>query len=124
MSTNKPSSLRTEVFEGLVPALVDLVAAIHRDDEPVNVHKQSVCQAVRTSWDSHPSTYPQTDPQTNIFKQRMASAKEITDNLPGGEMSLSDQDEVIAMLKALRDQKRLVHHLPTACMFYSADTNT
>jgi len=52
------------------------------------VHKQSVAQA------------------TNVFKQRMAAAKEIVDSLPGGEMSLSDQDEVIAMLKALRDQKR------------------
>lgn len=36
----------------------------------------------------------------------MAAAREIIDHLPGGEMSLTDQDEVIAMLKTLRDQKR------------------
>jgi len=47
MSTNKPSSLPTDAFEGLLPALVDLVAAIHHEDEPLNVHKQSVAQAVR-----------------------------------------------------------------------------
>lgn len=58
--------------------------------------------------------------QTNVFKQRMVAAKEIVDSLPGGEMSLSDQDEVIAMLKALRDQKRFVHDF-LLFMYYSTN---
>jgi hypothetical protein len=35
----------------------------------------------------------------------MATAKIIIDNLPGGEMLPSDQDEVIKMLHLIREQK-------------------
>lgn len=38
----------------------------------------------------------------------MARAREVVEKLPGGEMSLSDQDEVIAMLKTLRDEKKYI----------------
>ena len=120
MSTNKPSSLPTDAFEDLLPALVDLVAAIHCEDEPLNVHKQSVAQAVRVyeTLSSHGVLSVVFVSQTNVFKQRMAAAKDIVDTLPGGEMSLSDQDEVIAMLKALRDQKRSVHDFPAVYILF------
>ncbi|KAF8321763.1 hypothetical protein DL93DRAFT_2032265, partial [Clavulina sp. PMI_390] len=79
-------TLPTDVFERLLPALVDVVSAINNEDQTVLAHKQA----------------------TEIFRQRVATAREVVENIPGGEMSIRDQDEVIAMLKALRDQKRLV----------------
>jgi hypothetical protein len=38
----------------------------------------------------------------------LAQAKELVENLPGGELLIEDQDEVIQMLEALRDRKRYV----------------
>ena len=46
--------------------------------------------------------------QTNEFKEILTKAKLLAANLPGGDMSLSDQDEVIQMLEKLRDYKRQV----------------
>jgi hypothetical protein len=46
-------------------------------------------------------------PQTNDFKNALNQAKEIAMALPGGELSIEEQDEIISMLENLRDQKRL-----------------
>jgi hypothetical protein len=43
---------------------------------------------------------------TNDFKNTLSQAKDLAANLPGGELTLSEQDEVIRMLEAVRDQKR------------------
>ena len=40
------------------------------------------------------------------FKDGLAKAKTIAANLPRGQLALHEQDEVIAMLKELRDSKR------------------
>jgi len=42
---------------------------------------------------------------TNELKETLANAKKAATNLPGGDMSLADQDEVIKMLEQLRDYK-------------------
>jgi len=44
--------------------------------------------------------------QTKEFKDMLSKAKQLATTLPGGDMSLSDQDEVIQMLEELRDYKR------------------
>jgi hypothetical protein len=44
--------------------------------------------------------------QTNEFKGALAQAKDLVTSLPGGELLINDQDEVIRMLETLRDRKR------------------
>ena len=44
--------------------------------------------------------------KTNDFKNSINQAKELALGLPGGEMLIEDQDEVIAMLEELRVRKR------------------
>jgi hypothetical protein len=53
--------------------------------------------------------------KTNDFRGAVVRAKELAAGLPGGELLVEDQDEVIAMLEKLRDRKRyvLVIHLST-----------
>ncbi|KZT09082.1 uncharacterized protein LAESUDRAFT_648182 [Laetiporus sulphureus 93-53] len=43
---------------------------------------------------------------TNEYKESLRQAKEAANALPGGELSLEEQDEVIDMLERLRDRKR------------------
>jgi len=40
------------------------------------------------------------------FKEGLTKARNIATNLPGGQLALHEQAEVIAMLKELRDSKR------------------
>lgn len=44
--------------------------------------------------------------QTNEFKDALNKAKTLVNALPGAELLVEDQDEVIAMLENLRDKKR------------------
>jgi hypothetical protein len=44
--------------------------------------------------------------QTNEFKSALNQAKELAAHLPGGELLIEDQTEVIKMLTELRDRKR------------------
>ncbi|KAJ6473270.1 hypothetical protein C8R45DRAFT_1012832 [Mycena sanguinolenta] len=43
---------------------------------------------------------------TNEFKSALNQAKELATNLPGGELLIEEQIEVIGMLTELRDRKR------------------
>ena len=47
-------------------------------------------------------------PQTNDFKAAMRQAKDLAMSLPGGELLISEQDEIIAMLETLKDRKKFV----------------
>jgi hypothetical protein len=49
-----------------------------------------------------------TCPQTNDFKAAMKQAKDLAMSLPGGELLITEQDEIIAMLEALKDRKKFV----------------
>ncbi|KAH9945578.1 hypothetical protein B0H21DRAFT_426862 [Amylocystis lapponica] len=42
---------------------------------------------------------------TNDFKESMRQAREAATTLPGGELSVAEQDEVIAMLERLKARK-------------------
>ncbi|KZT22089.1 hypothetical protein NEOLEDRAFT_1072219 [Neolentinus lepideus HHB14362 ss-1] len=43
---------------------------------------------------------------TNEFKDGLARARELADGLPGGELLIQEQDELISMLEQLKEQKR------------------
>ncbi|EPQ61149.1 hypothetical protein GLOTRDRAFT_113585 [Gloeophyllum trabeum ATCC 11539] len=43
---------------------------------------------------------------TNDFKDSLARARELADGLPGGELLIQEQDELIDMLQSLKEQKR------------------
>ncbi|KJA13621.1 hypothetical protein HYPSUDRAFT_151399 [Hypholoma sublateritium FD-334 SS-4] len=42
----------------------------------------------------------------NNFKNALAQAKDVSGNLPGGELRIEEQDDLIYMLETLRDRKR------------------
>ncbi|OJT13204.1 hypothetical protein TRAPUB_10223 [Trametes pubescens] len=48
------------------------------------------------------------DEQTKEFKDAMKEANEFATTLPGGELSVEEQDEVIGMLENLKERKRYV----------------
>ncbi|TRM62439.1 hypothetical protein BD626DRAFT_548763 [Schizophyllum amplum] len=43
---------------------------------------------------------------TNDFKRTLAQAREFAMTLPGGELVVEDQDQVLQMLTRLRDKKK------------------
>ncbi|PPQ83186.1 hypothetical protein CVT24_002258 [Panaeolus cyanescens] len=43
---------------------------------------------------------------TNEFKNAITQAKDYAVNLPGGELVIEEQDQVIAMLETLKERKR------------------
>lgn len=44
--------------------------------------------------------------QTFELKEALAKAKELANSLPGGELMLEEQDELIRLLESVRDHKR------------------
>lgn len=49
--------------------------------------------------------------QTNDLRDSLKEAKEAASSLPGGELSVEEQDEVIAMLERLKARKKCVYRL-------------
>jgi hypothetical protein len=47
--------------------------------------------------------------QTNAFKNAISQAKDVAVNLPGGELTIEQQDAVIRLLERLRERKRCVY---------------
>ncbi|KAJ7663046.1 hypothetical protein B0H17DRAFT_1092990 [Mycena rosella] len=81
--------LPAALFESLLLKLVAVLELTQRPEGTVTPQaKQAVLQA------------------TNDFKSTLTHAKELAAGLPGGELLLADQLEVIAMLTVLRDRKR------------------
>ncbi|KAF8972511.1 hypothetical protein BDZ97DRAFT_1649490 [Flammula alnicola] len=88
MSTNVfPISL----YEELLPKLVAVLELTQQDAGMSNPQaKQKLLQA------------------TNNFKAAIAQAKDFAINLPGGELVIEEQDDVINMLDTLKERKRQV----------------
>ncbi|EFI28565.1 hypothetical protein CC1G_13592 [Coprinopsis cinerea okayama7 len=86
------NTVSSALYESLILKLVT-VLEITRESEGITTPqaKQKLLQA------------------TNDFKNSLAQAKEIARNIPGGEFTVEEQDEVIEMLETLRDRKRLAH---------------
>ncbi|KAL5534492.1 hypothetical protein ACEPAG_954 [Sanghuangporus baumii] len=85
MSTH---SFPDPVFESLLEKLARAVEVAQTSESTLNPQtRQAIFQA------------------TSAFKDSLSKAKELANTLPGGEMLIKDQDEVIAMLESVRDQK-------------------
>ncbi|KAG8864950.1 hypothetical protein FRB96_003538 [Tulasnella sp. 330] len=83
------ASLPVDTFEGLLPALTNILKVVYDvGDSEEAQHKLAITAA------------------TDALKEKLARAKELVESLPGGEMLLEDQDEPIAALERLRDQRR------------------
>ncbi|KAG9047287.1 hypothetical protein FS837_002595 [Tulasnella sp. UAMH 9824] len=92
------TSFPISAFESLQPALIKVLKAVHDagDSDELSVP----CIAPRlTTAEGH------SEQQTNELKERIAEAKSLIDALPGGEMLIEHQDEVIKALEQLKAQK-------------------
>ncbi|KAF8236950.1 hypothetical protein L208DRAFT_1390013 [Tricholoma matsutake] len=82
-----PSSL----YEGLLEKLVIVLELAQKNEGVVTPSaKQAILQA------------------TNDFKSALNRAKDLAANLPGGELRIEEQDEIIEMLETLKSRKRYV----------------
>ncbi|KAK7019640.1 hypothetical protein VNI00_018025 [Paramarasmius palmivorus] len=88
MSTN---TLPTALFQNLLSKLVTILELTQNPEGIATPQgKQAILQA------------------TNDFKASLMQAKELAGGLPGGDLLIEDQDDVIDMLMTLRDRKRCV----------------
>ncbi|KAJ7367588.1 hypothetical protein B0H14DRAFT_3087509 [Mycena olivaceomarginata] len=85
--TNNP--LPAALFESL---FLKLIAVLELTQRPEGIVTPQAKQAVLHA--------------TNEFKSALNQAKELAVHLPGGELLIDDQTEVIEMLTELRDRKR------------------
>ncbi|KIO26798.1 hypothetical protein M407DRAFT_243604 [Tulasnella calospora MUT 4182] len=82
------NSLPISAFESLQPALIKVLKAVHDAGDSDEVqHRLAIATA------------------TNELKERIVEAKTLIDALPGGEMLIEHQDEVIKALEQLKAQK-------------------
>lgn len=99
-------SLPVSSFDSLLVKLIVVLKLTQEPDGVVTTQaKQRLLQAVckRNHLTSH---FYNLSMQTNDFKGAIAQAKELAENLPGGELMTEDQDDVIQMLQALKERKR------------------
>ncbi|KAJ3572320.1 hypothetical protein NP233_g3168 [Leucocoprinus birnbaumii] len=81
--------LPVNLYESLLSKLVAVLQLTHQNEGTTTpAAKQAILQA------------------TNDFKSALSQAKDLVVNLPGGELQIQEQDEVIQMLETLRDRKR------------------
>ncbi|KAF8680992.1 hypothetical protein RHS04_03389 [Rhizoctonia solani] len=96
MSVPQPTSnsaLNQATFESLLPSVVQII------------------QSTQPQPQSQPPAQTQQQQQeiakaTMALRTQLAAARDQVDALPGGEMLLKDQQEVIQMLKEMRSQRR------------------
>ncbi|KAH7919964.1 hypothetical protein BV22DRAFT_835241 [Leucogyrophana mollusca] len=87
---NSPTSLPSALFQSLLTKLAAVLELTQKTDGTVTPQaKQALLQS------------------TNEFKNTLSQAKEYANTLPGGELLIEEQDEVINMLERLREHKRL-----------------
>ncbi|KAH9927447.1 uncharacterized protein BXZ73DRAFT_48789 [Epithele typhae] len=79
----------TSLFESLTPKLANVIETATQDQGPLT--PQSKQALVRSTKD---------------FKDSLREANEFASTLPGGELSIEEQDEIIGMLEKLKDRKR------------------
>ncbi len=109
-STTASETLPSSVFESLLPKLLTILQVTQRPEGTSNVrNKQDLLQAVSCSCiDLQHSlcTYART--QIQAFREALNDARSIANALPGGEMLIEEQEDIIAMLERLRTKKRYV----------------
>ncbi|KAF8341731.1 hypothetical protein F5887DRAFT_887879 [Amanita rubescens] len=83
------SSLPTDLYQNLILKLVIVLELTQKPDGVVTPHaKQALLQA------------------TNDYKNAMLQARELASNLPGGELVIEEQEQIVQMLEQLRDRKK------------------
>ncbi|KAH9060712.1 hypothetical protein EDB87DRAFT_1683175 [Lactarius vividus] len=83
-------TLPSSAFESLLPKLLTILQVTQRPEGTINVrNKQDLLQAIQA------------------FREAMNHARDVAGALPGGELLIEEQDEIIAMLERLRAKKRL-----------------
>ncbi|EPS99624.1 hypothetical protein FOMPIDRAFT_1123958, partial [Fomitopsis schrenkii] len=82
--------IMSAVYESLLPKLVTVLEVTQQATygAPTQQVKQALVQA------------------TNDLRDSLKEAKEAASSLPGGELSVEEQDEVIAMLERLKARKK------------------
>ncbi|KAJ3756859.1 hypothetical protein F5880DRAFT_1620941 [Lentinula raphanica] len=83
------NTIPTTVYETL---LLKLVTVLELTQNPDGISTPQAKQAVLQA--------------TNQFKSSLLNAKSLAEDLPGGELDIDDQDNVIEMLTTLRNRKR------------------
>ncbi|KAJ3785394.1 hypothetical protein GGU10DRAFT_312957 [Lentinula aff. detonsa] len=83
------NTIPSTVYDSL---LLKLVAVLELTQKPDGISTPQAKQAVLQA--------------TNEFKSHLFNAKALAENLPGGELNIDDQENVIKMLTLLRDCKR------------------
>ncbi|KDR68726.1 hypothetical protein GALMADRAFT_256548 [Galerina marginata CBS 339.88] len=93
------------LYEELLPKLVAVLELTQQTTGISNPQtKQKLLQAVIVL--SSESFVAHSFRQTNNFKNAIAQAKDFAINLPGGELLIEEQDDVIEMLETLKERKR------------------
>ncbi|KAH7343799.1 hypothetical protein B0J17DRAFT_764957, partial [Rhizoctonia solani] len=87
MSTNMTFNQST--FESLLPSVVQIIQSTQpQSSTQTHQQQQDIAKA------------------TMALRTQLATARDQIDALPGGEMLLKDQQEVIQMLQEMRSQRR------------------
>ncbi|KAB5595601.1 hypothetical protein CTheo_1062 [Ceratobasidium theobromae] len=96
--------LSQSTFESLLPSIVAILQATQPHPlSTLNTQRQEIAKAVSaqvapcTSIDNR---------KTMALRSQVSTARDLIDALPGGEMLLEHQQEVIAMLIEMRNERR------------------
>ncbi|KAI0005327.1 hypothetical protein BJV74DRAFT_880606 [Russula compacta] len=82
-------TLPSSAFQSLLPKLLTILQVTQRPEGTSNArNKQDLLQAVQA------------------FREALNHARSLATALPGGELLVEEQDEIIAMLERLREKKR------------------
>lgn len=88
MSSND-ETLPSPAFESLLPKLLTILQVTQRPEGTTNArNKQALLQAIQA------------------FREAMNHVRDVAGALPGGELLIEEQDEIISMLERLRAKKR------------------
>jgi hypothetical protein len=106
-------TLPESAFESLLPKLLAILQVTQRPEGTSNVrNKQDLLQAVSRARIAPSVKHTRTRTQIQAFREALNHARSLASALPGGELHIEEQDEVIAMLVRLREKKRCVVPLP------------
>ncbi|KAG9101603.1 hypothetical protein FS749_005483 [Ceratobasidium sp. UAMH 11750] len=81
-------ALSQSTFESLLPSIVGILQSTQPQGPASPAQRQEIAKA------------------TMALRSQLANARDLVDALPGGEMLLEHQHEVIAMLTEMRDARR------------------
>jgi hypothetical protein len=108
-SSTASETLPSSVFESLLPKLLTILQVTQRPEGTSNVrNKQDLLQAVSCNCIDCDNDPLKCDTQIQAFREALNDARSIASALPGGEMLIEEQEDVIAMLERLRAKKRYV----------------